>query len=60
MNSLVLRYRDADNEMHQEEYSILTLYKLQQQYYSGRCFKPKQPTPANAASKLSLLPKESA
>jgi hypothetical protein len=60
MNSLVLRYRDADNATHQEEYSILTLYKLQQQYYSGRCFKPKQPTPANAASKLSFLPKESA
>lgn len=60
MNSLALRYRDADDAMHQEEYSILTLYKLQQQYYSGRCFKPKQVTPANTASKLSFLPKESA
>ena len=60
MNTLVLQYCDAHDEAHQEEYSILTLYKLQQQYYSGRCFKPKQPAAKNTASKPSFLPKDSA
>jgi hypothetical protein len=41
MNTIILQYRDAEDEVRREEYSILTLYKLQQQYYSGRCFKPK-------------------
>ena len=41
MNTITVRYRDPQNELHQEEYSVLKLYKLQQQYYSGRYFKPK-------------------
>ena len=43
-NTITLQYRDAQDEIHQEEYSTLTLYKLQQQYYSGRWYKPKQPS----------------
>jgi hypothetical protein len=40
-NSVTFQYRDTQGEIHSEEYSTLTLYKLQQQYYSGRCFQPK-------------------
>ncbi len=42
-NSIVLRYRDSQGEIQSEEYSHLTLYKLQQEYYSGRRFHPADP-----------------
>jgi len=42
-NSVMLRYRDTHGEIQSEEYSNLTLYKLQQEYYSGRCFHPGDP-----------------
>jgi hypothetical protein len=52
MNTITVQYRDGQDEVHQEEHSILTLYKLQQQYYSGRCFKPKQPSTDTQESNL--------
>jgi hypothetical protein len=52
MNTITLQYRDAQDQLHQEEYSTLTLYKLQQQYYSGRCFKPKHPSRETRQSNL--------
>jgi hypothetical protein len=52
MNAITLAYRDAQDRIHQEEYSILTLYKLQQHYYSGRCFKPKPPPRETPQSNL--------
>jgi hypothetical protein len=51
-NTITVQYRDAQDEFHQEDYSTLTLYKLQQQYYSGRCFKPKQSSGETAQSNL--------
>ena len=42
-NSVTFRYRDTQGEIHSEEYSNLTLYKLQQEYYSGRRFHPGDP-----------------
>jgi hypothetical protein len=52
MNTITVQYRDAQDQVQQEEYSILTLYKLQQQYYSGRCFKPKPASPETNQSNL--------
>lgn len=52
MNTITVQYRNPQNELHQEAYSILTLYKLQQQYYSGRCFKPKSSSPETGQSNL--------
>lgn len=51
-NTITVQYRDPQDEFHQEEYSTLTLYKLQQQYYSGRGFKLKQPSGETAQSNL--------
>ena len=42
-NSVTFKYRDTQGEIHSEAYSTLTLYKLQHQYYSGRCFQPEDP-----------------
>ncbi len=42
-NSIRFRYRDAQSEIHSEEDSNLTLYKLQQEYYSGRRLHPGDP-----------------
>lgn len=42
-NSVTFRYRDTQGEIHSEEYSNLTLYKLQQEYYSGRRLHPGDP-----------------
>ncbi len=39
-NNIRFRYRDAQGKIHSEEYSNLTLYKLQQEYYSGRRLHP--------------------
>ena len=44
VNSITVKYRDAPDEIHLEKYSTLTLFKLQQHYYSARCFKPKRPS----------------
>ena len=35
-NTIVFHYQDKDGESHRAEFSNLTLYKLQQQYYSQR------------------------
>jgi hypothetical protein len=35
-NTIVFHYEDKDDETHRAEFSNLTLYKLQQQYYSQR------------------------
>ncbi len=35
-NTISFEYRDGEGKIHQEEYSTLALYKLQQQYYSER------------------------
>ena len=35
-NTIVFYYQDKDGETHRAEFSNLTLYKLQQQYYSQR------------------------
>jgi hypothetical protein len=40
-NSIMFQYQDKQGEIHSEEYSTLTLYKLQQHYYSGRCYQPE-------------------
>jgi hypothetical protein len=45
-NSVTFQYRDRQGEIHSEEYSTLTLHKLQQQYDSGRCFRPQDPSRA--------------
>ena len=38
--TITLRYCDSQGEILSVDYSNLTLYKLQQQYYSGRCYQP--------------------
>lgn len=35
-NTISFEYRDVEGEIHDEEYSTLALYKLQQEYYSKR------------------------
>jgi hypothetical protein len=42
-STITFKYRDTRGEIHSEEYSNLTLYKLQQHYYSGRCYQPEDP-----------------
>ena len=40
-NTMKFQYRDGEGEIHFEEYSTLTLYKLQRRYHSERRYQPE-------------------